>query len=415
MKHDVAIVGGGMVGTALACALGQAGLSVGLIEATPAAAPALPDAGFALRVSALTLASVHVLEAIGAWARVDRTRVAPLREMRVWERLGQEIHFDSAAIGEPALGYIVENANITLALGLRAAELENVHSYRPVTLDALDRSDDGVTLRFADAPSVARRCSARLVVGADGARSRVRELAQITQNTHDYHQRAVVASVRTQHDHQDTAWQRFLPDGPLAFLPLPQGYCSIVWSSSLQHAQALLDMPSDQFGAALTEAFEQRLGRVELVGERADFPLKDMRAASYCAERVALVGDAAHTVHPLAGQGANLGFLDAAALAEVTGRHAARGRDIGARTNLRRYERWRRGENQLAADVLGGFHHLFGSKMSSLAALRSAGLALANTCAPFKRMVMGRASGLHGDLPALARAGGPHPQTPLQR
>ncbi|MGI9336222.1 MAG: UbiH/UbiF/VisC/COQ6 family ubiquinone biosynthesis hydroxylase [Gammaproteobacteria bacterium] len=402
--HDVAIVGGGLVGATLACALGRAGLRVAVVEgrAAPAAAPG-PEV-FDLRVSTLTLSSIRILERVGAWEHMQHERVTPIREMFVWEHSGASIGFDAADIGEPALGYIAENTITTAALERASADLQNVHWYRPATLEQMDVTAQGVSLRLDGGASNGTRVTARLVVGADGARSRVRQLAELGERFKSFEQSAVVATVRTSVAHRCCAWQRFLPTGPLAFLPLPQDRCSIVWSTASDHADALLEMTPAAFGASLAEAFEHKLGEVTLEGERAAFELSDMRAASYVAERVALVGDAAHTVHPLAGQGVNLGLLDAASLAQVVQHHHARGRDFGLASNLRRYERWRRGQNHQAADVLSGFHHLFATRAAPVRLARGLGLGLVDRIAPLKRVIMRRASGLEGDLPDLARA-----------
>lgn len=403
MAYDVAIVGGGLVGATLACALGRSGLRVAVIEGTPAPeAPPEPDR-YDLRVSTLTLASMRILERVGAWAHMQAERVTPFSQMCVWERPEAAIRFDAADIGEPALGYIAENRVTAAALVRASDDLESVRWYRPATLEVMDSAAGGVSLSLGGAALDGTRVEARLVVGADGARSKVRELAEIGERVRPFDQCGVVATVTTSLAHRFTAWQRFLPTGPLAFLPLPGDRCSIVWSTTPEHAQALLEMSAQDFGAAVAEAFEHELGAVTLEGERAAFPLNDMRAASYVAQRVALVGDAAHTVHPLAGQGVNLGLLDAAALAQVITHHQARGRDIGLVSNLRRYERWRRGQNHLAADVLGGFHHLFGASAAPIRLARGLGIGMVDGIAPLKRAIMRRASGLEGDLPDLAR------------
>jgi 2-octaprenylphenol hydroxylase len=243
----------------------------------------------------------------------------------------------------------------------------------------------------------------RLLVGADGARSWVREQCGIAVTSTDYHQRAVVATVRTEQPHRDTAWQRFLPGGPLAFLPLPEGYCSIVWSTTPEHADALLAMDETAFCAALTDAFAARLGKVQSAVGRAAFPLSAQHAGRYVQPRIALVGDAAHTIHPLAGQGVNLGFADSAALAEVLIAALQKRQDIGSLGVLRRYERWRKGENLLMLEVMTGFQKLFGSELTAVRQARNLGLNLVQRLMPVKNLIIRRAMGLQGDLPALAR------------
>ena len=396
MKYDVIICGGGLVGATLALALGSAGLRVAVIERSGAPAPA-PGPGYGMRVSTLTVASERVLRALGAWAVLPPERIGPMREMHVWERTGA-VHFDAAEIGEPVLGHVIENAVVQWALEQRIGALPNVEWHRAAELEGLVTGDDGAVAELPD-----RRLRAPLVVGADGAESRVRALAGIDTVAGDYGQRAVVAEVRTAVPHGETAWQRFLPGGPLAFLPLANGASSIVWSTSPEHARHLLALDAGAFGDTVACALEWKLGPVTAQGERASFPLRHLHARAYVRDRVALAGDAAHIVHPLAGQGVNLGLLDAAALADVVGRARQRGRDVGARATLRRYERWRRGHNALTQAVLGGFHHLFTNPWTPVRQLREAGFSLTDRLPPVKARFMRIASGIDGDLPALAR------------
>jgi 2-octaprenylphenol hydroxylase len=398
VNHDVAVVGAGMTGATLACALAKAGLRVAVIEAGDPPPP--PGDTWELRVSAISRASEHVLRAIDVWDGLDLERVGVFREMHVWDATGSgSVHFDSADIGSDALGHIVENGAIQRGLNARMASLNTLQLYRPETLQDLRVEKDRVTLRLGGS-----RLHARLVVAADGSQSPVRELAGIQCDFGDYGQRAVVATVRTQLWHQETAWQRFLPDGPLAFLPLPGHLCSVVWSTLPEHAEVLLAASDESFASALEEAFESRLGGLEPVAGRGAFPLRHLHARQYVAERVALVGDAAHTLHPLAGQGANLGLQDAAALAEILYANWSRGRDPGRRANLRPYERWRKGRNALMQQGLSTLQWLFGSRQEPLRLARNLGLSMVDGSPPLKRLFMRYASGFGGERPRMARA-----------
>ena len=398
-RCDIAVVGAGMVGATLAALLARSGLSVALIEAAP---PRLdwPEGSVDLRVSALTAASERILSDVGAWPRIVDLGVSPFHEMHVWDAEGPgEIHFDSAGLGEPRLGHIVENRVLVRALveGLRESEGVKLHFAR---LERLACGEDEVRLGLSDGAEIV----SRLVVGADGASSRARVLGGIEVRGWDYDQRAVVTTVATELPHRRTAWQRFLPDGPLAFLPLRDGRCSIVWSTAPAHAESLLAADDAAFLDELTRAFDARLGRVLECGPRAAFPLRLQHAPRYVAPRLALIGDAAHTIHPLAGQGANLGLLDAAALAEVVGDAVSSGRDVGALATLRRYERWRKGDNLATMMAMDGFKRLFGSALPPLRWARNAGLRLTDSVPPAKNLIMEYAMGLRGDLPRVARS-----------
>jgi len=394
-QYDVLIAGGGMVGGTLACALGGSGLKVGVIE--PQAAAVEQDHG--LRVSAISLASQTVFENVGAWAGMRAQRVAPVEAMRIWE--GSSIlNFDSADIGEPCLAWIIENSVMVAALSARMRQFPNIEIMSPARLATAHFSEERVSVRMEDG----RELQAKLLIGADGADSRVRRAAGIDWTRHDLGQSAIVAVVHTERPHAHTAWQHFLTTGPLAFLPLadPQ-QVSIVWSADTARSIGLMNLDDATFNTELQAAFGEHLGDVQLASERAAFPLVLGFARHYSTHRGALIGDAAHTVHPLAGQGVNLGILDAATLAGILLVAAGQKRDLGAHALLRRYERARKGADVSMQAVTGGFRYLFGSHLPGLRALRDAGLRFTEQLPPIKNYFMRRASGLAGELPRLAQ------------
>jgi 2-octaprenylphenol hydroxylase len=402
LRFDLVIIGGGMVGAALACACAGKGLSIALVEAREPNRH-WPPGEIDLRVSALSRASQRILQRLGAWDRIRELGASPYREMRVWDAAGMgNIHFDAAEIGEPDLGHIVENRVTQLALWERLEAAQDVNLLCPVGIRDLSLASSAAVLELEDG----RRVSARLLVGADGRDSRVRDRAGIATRGSIYDQEAIVANAEVAQWHQETAWQRFLPTGPLAFLPLLDGRCSIVWSVTGTRALELLEMEEGAFRRALGDAFEHRLGAIGEIGPRAAFPLRLQHAEHYVKPRLALIGDAAHAVHPLAGQGVNLGFLDAAQLAAELEEAISRGRDIGGMWALRRYERARRGDNLLMLAAMDGFKRLFSNRNPALAALRTLGLTAADRVVPAKDAFMRQALGLGSDLPPLARAGG---------
>lgn len=398
-QYDVIIIGGGCVGGALACALGQGGLRVAVVDNRE---PALdwPEGSVDLRVFAITCASQTLFERLGVWDAIVAHGVSPYREMEVWDAGGPgRIHFDAADLGEPLLGHIVEQRVIQAALHERQQALPEVELICPAAMADYQVSEDQVEVRLESG-----RClTAALLVGADGAGSRVRELAGIGLREHDYRQTAVVAVVTTERSSAEAARQRFLPTGPLAFLPLHDGRSSIVWSTTPEEAERLCDLPEADFCAELGEAFEHRLGAVLAVGERGNFPLRRLHAENYVQQRLALVGDAAHVIHPLAGQGVNLGLLDVAALAEVVMDARQARRDIGAYRTLRRYERWRRSDNEVMQYSMDGFKHLFGSTLAPVRLARNLGLSAVDRLPPLKALLAKRAMGREGDLPRLVR------------
>jgi 2-octaprenylphenol hydroxylase len=403
---DVVVVGGAMAGAGTAALLAATpatqGLRVALVEPRPATLPA-PGSPLDLRVSALSRASQQLLERTGAWPAVA-ARAAAYQRMVVWEErmdpaAPSALVFDAAELGEPDLGHIAENRSIQAALIARAEALGVVLLRGDFA--ALEATCDAVRVELGDG----RGFRAGLVVGADGAESAVRRRAGIETRGWDYGQRAVVAHLASEKPHGDTAWQRFLDTGPLALLPLADGRSSLVWSTLPDRAEALVQCPESEFTDRVTAASAAVLGRLVPTTARASFPLRLLHARRYAAERVALVGDAAHTVHPLAGQGVNLAFLDAAALVDVLGGALAAGDDPGEPRTLRRYERWRRAEALPAIALLDGLKRLFFGGNPLQSRLRQGALGLAQSSGPFKRMLMRRALGVAGEVPASVRRG----------
>jgi ubiquinone biosynthesis UbiH/UbiF/VisC/COQ6 family hydroxylase len=391
---EVAIVGAGPAGQALALVLAQDGFDVALIDAGsgPATAPVEPD----LRVFALAPAATRLLASVGAWPPPQAQRVCAYRRMHVWQGdPGDGVRFDAASLGWPALGHIVEHGVLQHALALRVEQAPGITTRWTAQVDALARGDGHVEVGLAGAATL----RAGVLVGADGTGSPVRNLAGIQADRVDYRQCGLVANVATAVAHGATARQRFLATGPLAFLPLADGGCSIVWSLPTDEAQRLHALQPDAFAHALGTAAGGVLGRIELTSARALFPLARQLARDYQRERVALVGDAAHAVHPLAGQGLNLGLLDVAALAQVLAAARARGLDPGSAPVLSRYARWRQGDNALAARAFEALDRLYRLDLPGATLARALGQRLVQQLPPLRRGFIEHAAGLAGRVP----------------
>ncbi|WMR33466.1 2-octaprenyl-3-methyl-6-methoxy-1,4-benzoquinol hydroxylase [Metapseudomonas otitidis] len=405
MQADLIIVGAGMVGSALALALKDSGLDILLIDGSPLSVkPFDAEAAFEPRVSALSAASQRILDRLGAWPGVVARRASPYGEMQVWDGTGTgAIHFSAASVHADVLGHIVENRVVQDAL-LEPLHDSGIGLMPNARLEHLRHSGDDWLLTLVDG----RQLRAPLVIAADGANSAVRRLAGCATREWDYLHHAIVTSVRCEQPHRRTAWQRFTDDGPLAFLPLDrQGdehWCSIVWSVTPEEAERLMALDDEAFCSALGEAFEHRLGRVEYSDPRLCIPLRQRHAKRYVEPGLALIGDAAHTIHPLAGQGVNLGFLDAAVLAEVLLHAHARGERLADEKVLSRFERRRMPYNLGMMAAMEGFERLFQADPLPLRWLRNAGLRWVNQQPEAKALFVRQALGLSGDLPDLARA-----------
>jgi 2-octaprenylphenol hydroxylase len=392
---DVLVVGGGPVGTAVGALLARAGqagaaLRVGLLQAAEPPADG--------RVIALSRASERILGAAGAWSGIQPHAWA-YEHMRVWHHSvaaesDEVLQFDAAQVGEPNLGYIIETHRVTTALmeAFVAAGGQLIRGELRSVLPAT-AADAVVRVTIADA-----ELSAQLLVGADGARSAVRSALGIETRTASYEQTALVARVNPELSHRSTAWQRFVEGGTLALLPLADGSVSIVWSVREAQGRALLAATAAEFEARLLQESAGVLGRLTLADARQGFPLQRLSAERYTAVRCALVGDAAHVVHPLAGQGVNLGLLDAAVLAQLTVQARAAGELPGAQRTLRAYERWRKGENQLMEFAIDAFNRVLAQGIGPVSVLARRALALTNRSALLKRFFIGHAL---GQAPAL--------------
>ncbi|MFB9145520.1 UbiH/UbiF/VisC/COQ6 family ubiquinone biosynthesis hydroxylase [Halomonas alkalicola] len=403
---EVVVVGAGMVGAALACLLGQAGVEVALVDARESLLDheAVGRGRPGMRVSALTPVSQRLLERLGAWEWMAARRISPYRFMQVWEAEGSgEVSFSAEQAGVAKLGHIVENDVTQAALERRLVALPSVRLLLGARVTGLTDAEGGRCVHLADG----RRLVAPLVVAADGARSPLRELAGIETRQRDTGHRAMVTTVKVARPHGEVARQAFLPTGPLAFLPLrlngESDHCSIVWSTSPEEAERLLGLAPEALGEALAAAIDHRLGEVTVVDRAVAFPLVQRHAERYVLPGLALVGDAAHSIHPLAGQGVNLGLMDAAVLAEELLAARRRGAALGDERVLARYARRRRGDNAGMLALMDGFRLLFGARHPALALARNLGMGAVDRLTPLKRLLLQQATGHRGRLPRTCR------------
>lgn len=401
---DVIVVGGGMVGAMTALALARCDLQVTVVEKSATRPVDLNQHD--IRVSAISHATLQMFKAVGAWDAMQDMRVCPYKRMLVWDSASSaKTHFNSADVGHQQLGFIVENSVIQSALWQQLQQLSHVDIRCPASISELDLSSDSASVTL----DTGEILPARLIVAADGSQSTVRSLAGIKVNGASYQQHALVATVRTEKSQQDITWQRFTDTGPQAYLPLVGHRASMVWYHTESRVAELKALSESDFIDAMETEFPERLGKISAVEQRGSFPLSWSHALHYVKPRFALVGDAAHAVHPLAGQGVNLGMLDAAALAQCVVDGISQGRQPGELRVLRRYERWRKPSNELMIKLLDGIQHVFqpegytalqgdAMKMARTAALRAA-----DKIAPVNKACIRTAMGLSGEMPELAR------------
>ncbi len=411
--YDIVIIGGNLVGAVFACMLqrmADSGCRVALIDTqdpqtvidtTQTALTGAHEStagwigSYDPRVFAVNLGSERIFAQLGLWEQVERMRAAAFQRMYVWDQQSSaRIGFDAAEIYQPKLGSIVEQRVLLTALyrrlvDERSAQEAAVDFFAPSRVRRLEKSVQGTRVVLEDGTEL----ETVLLVGADGTESIVREYAGIDVLGWSYHQTAIVATLATERAHESTAWQRFLPGGPLAFLPLQHGLCSIVWSVGGAEAGRLLEHDDAQFMLELEQAFESRLGRITATGPRYSFPLRMLHAKDYCRPGVVLLGNAAHTIHPLAGQGVNLGMQDAAVLAQSLLKHDFPRPDRVHRA-LREYERRRKGENLLMLGAMDLFNRAFGSTQFSVRLARLLGMRFVDRCTMVKKVAMRRALGV---------------------
>ena len=396
-ETDVLIVGGGLVGGTLAVALASAGLRAAVIERDHPAV--LLDAGFDGRASAFAHASQRMFHTLGLWARI-RPEAAPILDIRVSE--GESslfLHFDHREAGGEPFGHMVENRVIRAAIHEKLSTLSNIRLFAPAGLASLERNFNGVNARLDDGNLI----RARVAVAADGRNSRLRRDAGIHTTGWAYGQTGIVCTIEHQQPHGNVAQEHFLPAGPFAILPLTGNRSSIVWTERADLAPTMMALPDEEFLAELGARFGDYLGRLSLVGPRWSYPLSLQFAAAATGRRLALVGDALHGMHPIAGQGLNMGLRDAAALAEVLCDAKRLGLDLADGAALARYERWRRFDNFLMLASTDWLNRLFSNDIRPLKNLRNLGMSLWGSVGPLKRLSMRHAMGTLGELPRLLR------------
>ncbi len=390
-QYPIVVVGGGIVGLSFAALMAQAGIQVALIEACEPSLNAF-NSKWDARVSAINIASMQLFSELGVWGHL-KASAAGLDKMKIWDGIsGARFDFDSADVGCAYLGYILENRVMLKALWELVKTKVDV--YCPEKIESLVFSETSAQLVLHHH----QKLSADLVVAADGAHSWVRKNATIALRERDYKQDAIVAVVQCEQSHQNMAWQCFLSTGPLALLPLVDPHhCAIVWSNDNAQASTLMQLSDTDFNRSLSNASELCLGALTVVTERQAIPLRMQQAEHYVKPRLALLGDAAHTLHPLAGQGVNFGLMDAECLAKIMIEAQLQGRDMGSYKNLRRYERARKSENEMIIQMVGAFKSLFALDQPAWVQARALGMQGLNQFTGLKKIMAQYAMGA-GDL-----------------
>lgn len=395
-QFDVVVVGAGMIGMVSTCLFARQGLRVGLVEAQSIDPLAMSDG----RVSAINLSTCNLLKALGVWRNIDIAQVSPYHTMKVWDNDSlAKISFLAHEFNYSSLGYIIENHVITAAMLTKLRQSDNVTTLDNTQITKIARHDpDYLMLTLSD-----QIIKTRLLVGADGGRSRVRELSNLSIRRFDFQQDAITATLSVAYAHGATTLQCFLKTGPVALLPLADGRCSLVWSCDHELVDELMQLSDVEFRDRLKPLFAHEVGEIIEIGARRRFTLIQQHAEQYIADSVALIGDAAHIPHPLAGLGANIGFSDAAMLAEVVECAHEKSPNIGRRNVLRRYERRRKGDNALTLAVIKGLKEGFGSQRETVRWARTIGMNLVDKTPSLKAQLVRFAAGQHGNIPMLCR------------
>lgn len=400
MVWDAIVVGGGMVGAAAALGLSQKGFNVLLLEKQPVQLEWDATSEYQMRVSALTRASEKILKNLGAWQGIKARRSHPFTAMHVWDEVTPgEVHFSASDMLEANLGHTVENEVVRAAIWEQIEQQKNISVLFGAKLKRLELEGEMATLTL----NKGLQLQTQLLIGADGALSKVRELAHIGLKTQDYEQCALVGCVKTELSHQDTCWQRYTMNGPFAFLSMGDNVSSIAWYLPIDKMDWALGLNDDDFAREIGEASDYKLGQVVEVAQRSAFPLIRRHAEHYVKPNLALIGDAAHTIHPQAGQGVNLGLLDAAALIETLTAAKQSGKAWGSFPVLRKYERWRRGDNEVVQRSMEAFDWMFKQDGSFKVHARKALLPLANRLTPVKNWLMTQALNGREALPDMAK------------
>ncbi len=404
-EYDAVIVGGGIVGNVAACALGQAGLKVAIVEAE--ARSMASNRGQAYSINLL---SVQVFEDLGLWQRI-RPNVETYRSVQLSDGdYKKVVQFSPQDLGRETIGYVAEHRVLLAALQQGLDALPNVDCIRPATVVETVKTDDRTLVKFKRSSQIsdqAETISAKLVIAADGSRSPLRQAANISTFGWQYWQSCIVAFIQPEYPHNQTAYERFQPDGPFAILPLPNGLCRVVWTAPRAVADRMVGLKPNEFMTELRSRYGDHMGKLTLVGEPSVFPVRLLHSTRYVKPGLALIGDAAHCCHPVGGQGINLGIRDAAALVNVVQNALARDKNFASLSVLKQYERWRMGENLLVLGLTDILTRVFSNQIWPIVMIRRFSLWILQDVSPIRSLVLRHMQGLTGKAPRLA---GPHPK-----